>query len=473
MATATRVLQLSPARPDADALGGVTVHVAALAEHAPASVTTLTAYPSGDELLVEAWKPRRLVAALPLTARALDAALAGTNAGVLHVHSPQFGPDAIVTAVKRAGVRLVVAMHEHALVCENYELLEGGRRYCGIPTDLARCDRCLAVTRARPAGSLGVYRATAARLVDAADVFVAPSRSVAELAARVHPALASRVRHLPWGVPLPLARRGRMPETGPLRVAIVGVWARVKGTEVLPALLEACRHLDVEWHLFGATEGASLAGVRRSGARIVVHGAYRRPLLATRLVHAGCHVVALPSIGAETFSLALGEVTAAGFPVLASDLGALGERVRDGALGWLFDPFTPASFADAVSRLVANRAELERVAVHVATLPLRDERDMARDHATLWTELGALAPRPADSPSSGQSREESLATYAKGVARAGSRRPSRLEALFDRLKKSDFYRDLRLRQILPEGARKAIEQGLRRPSYRRPRAKDR
>ncbi|HVW26682.1 MAG TPA: glycosyltransferase [Polyangiaceae bacterium] len=480
MAASARVLQLALDRPDPDALGGVAVHAAALCRHAPRTLTCFTAYPSSGDLLVEAWSPRMLVAALPMAdassrARALAAALAGTGAMLLHVHSPSFGPAAIVEAKRAAGARLTLSLHDHALVCENYELLEGGSRYCGIPADLSRCDRCLAKTRARAPGTVLAWREAMSRLVAEADAVVAPSRSVLDHAARVHPNVVARARHIPWGVPAPSARRQQAStESGPLRIAVVGVWATVKGAQQLPSLVAACRGLDVEWHLFGATEGASLASVERVG-EVVFHGAYRRETLAERLANAGCHVVALPSVGAETFSLVLSEVVAAGFPVIASHLGALGERVSEGDLGWLFDPFDPRSFAAVVKRLAGDRGEVERIARHVGLLPRRDEAQMAAEHAELWCALSAEETgslRPAGSDAIGP-RREALEAFEDGMARARRRRPSRLDALFDLAKKTDFYRDLRLRKLLSEDTRKAIEHALRRPSYGARRAKDR
>jgi len=277
-------------------------------------------------------------------------------------------------------------------------------------------------------------------------------------------------------VPLPRARRSRLAtEGGPLRIAVVGVWAKVKGSEQLPALIAACRDIDVEWHLFGATEGASSGRVERSG-RVVRHGAYRREALAERLVAAECHLVALPSVGAETFSLVLSEAVAAGFPVLTSHLGALGERVSNGDLGWLFDPFEPRTLAAVVQRLTADRGEVERVARHVASLPHRDEAQMAEEHAELWRALaasdGSGSVHPAGAEVVGP-RREALSAFERGMARARQRRPSRLDAFLHFAKKTDFYRDLRLRKLLPEETRKAIEHALRRPSYGVRRSKDR
>jgi hypothetical protein len=252
---------------------------------------------------------------------------------------------------------------------------------------------------------------------------------------------------------------------------VVGVWAKVKGAARLPVLLGACRELDVEFHLFGATEGASLAAVEHCGARVVAHGAYPRGALAERLVRARCHAVALPSVGAESFSLVLSEVVAAGFPVLASNLGALGERVTESELGWSFDPEDEREFSELVSRLVRDRGEVERIALRVNELPLRDEAHMAADHATLWT---SLASRPGDGPVAPEEAWKlAIARFERGVDRASARRPSRIDALFAFLKKTDFYRDLRLRTLLSEETRKAIETALRRPSYGARRSKER
>src|SRR5262249_51062658 len=152
-------------------------------------VALFTAYPSAGTLVVEGWSPRRLLALLATgpgsdaMTLALTAAAVGTRADVLHVHSPLLGVDAIVRSASAAPARLCLALHDHSLVCENYELLEGGSRYCGIPMDLDRCDRCLAATRGRPPGAVVAWRETTRRLVTAADAVVAPSRSVLEHAA--------------------------------------------------------------------------------------------------------------------------------------------------------------------------------------------------------------------------------------------------------------------------------------------------
>jgi glycosyltransferase involved in cell wall biosynthesis len=471
-----RVLLVTASSPDAEGPGGVAMHVAALASHAPRGVLVRTAYPEGGMLHVEDWAPRRLAALLPLghepegasLERAVLAAAVASDTDVLHVQSPLLGPEALLTAARSAGLALACTLHDHSLVCENYELLEGGVRFCNVPTDLVRCNRCLAATRARAPFAVVEHRTRMRRFVEGVDAFVAPSRSALELTERVHPGIAARTRIVPWGVPEPEARcTASALAPGPLRFAVVGAWAPVKGIARLPVLLDACRGLDVEFHLFGVTDGASRHFARASTARVVVHGAYPRQALATRLRRAGCHAAVLPAVGAESFSLTLSEVVAAGLPVLASDLGALGERVREGGLGFVFDPWAPHAFGRLVARLSRDRAELEAAAARVRALPVRTEVDMAEDHAALWAALARDRRSRRLAPAlDAHERGEALRTFRDGEARAAAQRKdvvaSTLAAVARAVRRSDAYRDLPLRRLLPERARKRIEAAMQR-----------
>jgi glycosyltransferase involved in cell wall biosynthesis len=491
----TTVLLVSATRPDPAALGGIDVHVAALATSSRRA-EVLSAYPSPSGLVVEAWGPRRAVAVVPLLpgesergglGHAIAAALHGTCADVLHLHSPGLGARAIARAAAESSCPLVVTLHDHSLVCENYTLLEGNVRYCGIPVELARCDDCLRKTYARPDGAVQDWRSDMRALVEQTRVFVVPSASVLEHAARVHPEVRVRARHIAWGVPdhstgriqrRDASRSGLMGARGtsgrdaetPLRIAVVGVFATVKGADRLPELFRACRDLDVEWHLFGATEGASQHGLHATGARVVEHGAYRRSELARRLGNADCRVALLPSIFPESFSLALSEVTAAGLPVLGANLGALGERIAEGGLGWTFDPFDPVRFANLVAELVADRALVDAAAERVCALPIRTESDMASDHEALWASLSIAsadsndgAPHPRDVPPD----DELDALYAEGVRNAEAHPESRLERWVRAARQSEFYRDFGLRRVLPESTRHAVDDVIARLASRR------
>ncbi len=84
-----------------------------------------------------------------------------------------------------------------------------------------------------------------------------------------------------------------------------------------------------------------------------------RELAALR---AGAAIALVPSRSAETFGLAAAEAMAAGLPVVASRVGALGELVDEQSLVPAGDE---AALAQAIARLAGDRAAgargLERV----------------------------------------------------------------------------------------------------------------
>ncbi|MCS7287413.1 MAG: glycosyltransferase, partial [Anaerolineae bacterium] len=76
-------------------------------------------------------------------------------------------------------------------------------------------------------------------------------------------------------------------------------------------------------------------------------------------------VVAVPSLWYETFSLLISEAFAAGLPVLASRLGALAERVRDGVDGLLLPPGDVVAWRAAIQRLIDDPDLLARLRANV------------------------------------------------------------------------------------------------------------
>jgi len=461
-----RVLVFCDRAPDAHGLGGTQLHAAALLRGSGPGASVWAAYPLGDRLVVAPAVGHSVemqlgasqvepLAPWPALERALEASLLGLAIDVLMIEAPGIAPRALAAAIDATGVRAAVTLHDHALVCENHELLELGERYCDLPADRGRCDRCLAQTRRRAAGYLERWRTEQARLLERCDAVVAPSDSVLATVARIHPSIAARARRIDWGVVAPAARCD--PQTAferPLRVAVVGVLAKVKGAERLPELIRAASALDVEWHLFGATEGRSLAAIRRAGARVVVHGAYPRSRLAERIVRARCQIGLLPSIAPESFSLALSEIVACGLPVIASDLGALRGRVSADELGWTFDPWQPAELARLLQRLVAEPALIEGRMRRLAARPLRDERAMLEEHVALWRELGARGPR---SVPDAETVSAARRAWADAAGRPRHAARNALARWLGAIRSSEWYRDLPLRGLLPEAWRARFE----------------
>jgi glycosyltransferase involved in cell wall biosynthesis len=82
-------------------------------------------------------------------------------------------------------------------------------------------------------------------------------------------------------------------------------------------------------------------------------------------LRAGAAVALVPSRSAETFGLAAAEAMAAGVPVVASRVGALGELVEQDAL---VTPGDVPALAEAIGRLAGDRGAAQRGLQHVRSV---------------------------------------------------------------------------------------------------------
>lgn len=101
-------------------------------------------------------------------------------------------------------------------------------------------------------------------------------------------------------------------------------------------------------------------------------------------------VVVVPSCIPEGFGRVPVEAMAMGVPVIASDLGAMRDTVRDGETGWLLPPSNPRLWAETIVRALAlspeERSEMARDAMLRAHASY-DLRRMVADTLVVYDEL--------------------------------------------------------------------------------------
>jgi len=232
--------------------------------------------------------------------------------------------------------------------------------------------------------------ATVAALRAAGATHIAPSRSALANHLRLAPELGELPQHIiahglaPWPKDAPTSPAP--PAQRKPRLLIPGRVRRGKGAELLAAALPRLReHADL--YLVGAGSDAhALFGER--GVHIVLQ--YRReelPELVARI--APDAALLLPTV-AETYSYTLSELRSLGVPVIATRVGALAERIRDGVDGFLVAP-DAAAVVGRVAALITGRTALDRVR---SAYGLQREPTLSV-MADAYSRVLELGPRPA------------------------------------------------------------------------------
>ena len=286
---------------------------------------------------------------------------------LVHVHNTllRLSP-AVLRAAKAAGVPVVQTLHNFRLFCPNGVLLRQGRVCEDCPRQGAACAVRHACYRgSQPLSALvaavyGLHRAAGTfRGVTLLTPTEFDRRKLVEFN-RLRPTF-DEDRLFVKANPVTIADPGEVPVKNQLLYA-----GRLEELKGLRTVLEAWKLLgDAAPRLVVAGNGP-LEGWARDNATPQVE-------FVGRLTRAGLHhamaesrAVVAASLCYESFALVPAEAHALGVPVLASDLGNVGDAVTEGFNGLHFAPGDAAALAQTVRRLDAVRFDRTAIRAEAA-----------------------------------------------------------------------------------------------------------
>jgi glycosyltransferase involved in cell wall biosynthesis len=250
----------------------------------------------------------------------------------LHVHHWLYGEDCLARLLQDLHLPYDVTLHDYYFLAPQPHLVDATGRFVG--------DGALDSPELRRPywpelgeQDLGQWRRAGLAILNGAQRVVAPSGDLAQRYRRVFPTLAIHVAphpETPRPEGLPVAPRACASDE-PLRVVLLGHICLHKGRAVLHRCAELARAggAPVEFHVLGKPD----APVAQS---VLVHGLYTLEDLPGKLSAIRPHLAWFPAQCPESYSYTLSEAMRAGLPVLASNLGALPERLGGRAWSWLF-----------------------------------------------------------------------------------------------------------------------------------------
>ena len=292
---------------------------------------------------------------------------------IIHVQHLMGMPAALIESVDRRGIPYVVTLHDYWYICANAQLLTNyDSSICEGPNLWINCARCaLARVNMGKAAVLSPFIAPIftfrdrmlRKVLKGAENLIAPT----EFVKGVYEELGlgtGKITVIPHGIELPeIVPIRQSVSAGVLRVGYVGGLSWQKGVHILVQAFNEIPADRATLSLWGDIDAfpAYVSELRNLAKHtgITFEGTLPRDQLWDVLSQ--FDVVVIPSLWYETASLIIQEAFAVGVPVVASDLGALATRVREGIDGLLIPPGDAAVLRDTLRTLLDDLSLLARL----------------------------------------------------------------------------------------------------------------
>jgi len=277
--------------------------------------------------------------------------IADEKPDVLHCHNiyHQLTPS-IITAASRAGVPVVLTLHDYKPVCPVYTQLSNGKvctKCADGQFEAVLKQRCAdgSLTRSALLWAEARYHALAGSY-HRVGKFICPSKFMREAVVRRFG--ADKVVHIPNGIDASRIEMSRQDEG---YVLYLGRLSSEKGVETL---LRTHAASDALWRLMIAGTGPLLADLQRK----YPSAEFRGHLGGIELDAAirGAALIVVPSEWHENSPISILEAMAYGKPIVASNIGGIPELVREGKTGLLFAPGNVGQLSNKITMLLGNRA---------------------------------------------------------------------------------------------------------------------
>lgn len=257
-----------------------------------------------------------------------------------------------------AAVPYVISIHDYYTACRQFNLLDNHGFYCDNSFDkLDDCNICLSQQYNFENHSQVIRRDYYLEALDNANSIIYVSDHTRDKYRDLYPQLDFDNKSRVHGAPIPnsswrfrrINQTKRLREKNePAKIVILGNFHENKGARYFVNAISATPDLNIDFHFHGGADERSQKKVKSLlGHRATFHGRYQPGEVDLTQYDFSLHLSNWP----ETYCQTLSEAWAARLVPIATDIGALGTRVKDGVNGLKCDPRYPASLSRILRQL--------------------------------------------------------------------------------------------------------------------------
>lgn len=177
-------------------------------------------------------------------------------------------------------------------------------------------------------------------------------------------------------------RSGKL-EDKRLNVAFLGAGTREKGSGFIGQLVEDEELKDIGFYMIGPVGDKKLEKIDKKN--FVTVGTYNRSKIIQIMEDYCIDIICILPIWAETFCYTLSEAVICNIPVIGTDIGAVGERIRKLDCGWVVSTEDAVKeVKDILLKLLSSPQMLKNKKGKIADIQLKSLEMMASDYIKIY-----------------------------------------------------------------------------------------
>lgn len=307
----------------------------------------------------------------------------------VHIHHVMGVSLELFYEADKRSIPIFTTQHDFYCLCPNITLLDENNHFC-IEDENHDCRRCLKHRQgiADSIDYIPIWKRKHHEALRMSKKIFVPSHSAEQIIKQNYPDLADKLTVIGHGLGR-AAQNHCNGKDAPLKkqafhAAFLGAISQAKGLNMVIELVR--KSSEIQWYLFGYF-GMQMHDLDRKKNFHNI-GAYHREDLPELMKKHEIDLVCIFSICPETFCYTLSEAVTAGVPVLAFDIGALGERVRQMDNGWLM-PYQSDrdEVLEKIISIQKDSADYERKKQNTKNVQMKTIAQMCSEYAGIYQDF--------------------------------------------------------------------------------------
>ncbi len=312
--------------------------------------------------------------------RMLEKVIVGFRINTIHVHHMINHYFDIIDVAKKYKVKSIITLHDLYAICPTINMLYKMETYC-MNLKEKNCSECIFMKTGLRNNIIPSWQKEWNEYLNKYDQVIVPSNNTKEIINSVYKDINIDV--IPHGIDYEDNNYlSSIDNKDVIDVAFVGVVSIHKGGNVLKALIKN-KNPKIRYHLFGSSE---LPELNKNQSNFKNHGKYNRNDLPKLLKDNKINLICLLSIWPETYSYTLTESIASGIPVLAFDMGAIGDRIKENRYGWVIkNGSSPKEIANKISEIFDDKENYNNVMKIIGKHHTKTILEMGNDYHKIYS----------------------------------------------------------------------------------------